>query len=302
MTIPVVYHPDYFSDIGAHVFPTEKFRLVYEGLKEQVEDFERWVHRPQPATREQLLQVHTPEYLDDLDAHQHTFRTLPAELPISKQIVDAYYLMSGGSCLAAELALERGCAMNVGGGFHHAFADRAEGFCYLNDVAVAVRAIMAEAREGRKIERVAVVDVDLHQGNGTAHIFRDDPDVFTFSIHQENNYPVKQQSDLDVGLDDGVGDEHYLGRLENALEHIFSEFGPEFVVYVGGVDPYELDQLGGLRLTRQGVQRRDSLVFGYCREHGAPVVATLAGGYARDVRDTVALHVNAYLAMGATFA
>ena len=302
MPVPVVYHPEYFSDIGEHVFPAEKYGLIRESLGERVEGFEARVHRPEPATREQLLRVHAAEYLDDLDSHRHTARTLPSELPITAQIVSAYYLMTGGTCLAAELALERGAAMNLGGGFHHAFADRAEGFCYVNDVAVGTRAVLAGERGGRKVSRVAVVDGDLHQGNGTAHIFREDPAVFTFSIHQENNYPIKRQSDLDVGLRDFTDDERYLGQLQRALDTIFSDFEPEFVLYVGGVDPYENDQLGGLKVTKDGMKRRDTMVFERCRDHGTPVAAVLAGGYAWDVRDTVELHMNAYFAMSEVFA
>ena len=301
MSVPVVYHPDYFSDIGPHVFPTEKYRLIHEGLSAQVEDFQGRVHPPQPATRPQALRVHTPEYLDDLDSHQHTTRTFTSELPISKEIIDAYYLMTGGTCLAAELALEQGAAMNLGGGFHHAFADRAEGFCYLNDVAIAIRDVMAEGREGKRIERAAVIDVDLHQGNGTARIFQDDPQVFTFSIHQENNYPIKQKSDLDIGLRDFTSDERYLGELERALQTVFGEFRPQFAIYVGGIDPYESDQLGGLKVTKDGMKQRDTMVFEHCREHQTPVAVVLAGGYAWDVRDTVEMHSNTYFALGDIF-
>jgi acetoin utilization deacetylase AcuC-like enzyme len=301
MNVPIVYHPDYFSDIGDHVFPTKKFRLIYDGLKEQFEDFESFVHRPTPASREQILRVHTPEYFGDLCSHRHTFRTIPSELPVSKEIVDAYILMAGGSCLAAKLAVEHGCASNLGGGFHHAFADKAEGFCYINDIAVAVRTIQSEFHGHGKIERVAVIDTDLHQGNGTAHIFRNDPEVFTFSIHQEHNYPIKEKSDLDIGLDDGTGDGVYLAQLEKSLETIFSEFNPQSTIYVGGVDPYEQDQLGSLKITKAGMKKRDLMVFRYCRENKVPVATVLAGGYARDIRDTVEMHMNTYLALRSTF-
>ena len=297
MLPPLVYHPDYFADIGPHVFPVQKYRLVYEGLREAIPDLDSRLHRPEPATRDQLLQVHTPEYLADLDSHQYTERTLPSELPISAEIVRAYYLMAGGSILAAELALEQGAAMNIGGGFHHAFADHAEGFCYVNDVAMAVRHVLSEPRTSPRIERVAVVDVDLHQGNGTAHIFGGEPAVYTFSIHQQNNYPEKQQSDLDIGLPDGASDARYLEQLETGLQHVFDGFGPDFVMYVAGVDPYEDDQLGGLRLSLEGIRQRDALVFEHCRQRGAAVAVVLAGGYAFSVKRTVEMHVNAYQAM-----
>jgi acetoin utilization deacetylase AcuC-like enzyme len=297
MSVRVVHHPEYGADIGVHVFPTEKFGMVREGIGRQVSDMEEWVHQPSPATRAPLLRVHTAEYLDDLDACRRTQRTMPSELPLTKQIVDAYCLMAGGTCLAATLAIEHGCAMNLGGGFHHAFADRAEGFCYINDVAVAVREVQARG----KAERVAVIDTDLHQGNGTARIFQADSRVFTFSIHQENLYPLKEQSDIDIGLPDGTGDDEYLRKLQSALDRIFEQFAPEFAIYVGGVDPYREDLLGALQLTKEGIKQRDTTVFRYCHDHGTAVAAVLAGGYAANLHDTVEMHVNTYLAMREVF-
>jgi acetoin utilization deacetylase AcuC-like enzyme len=297
VNIPVVYHPDYYANIGPHVFPTRKFSLVLEAIQRNVGDITGCFHRPSPATREQLLRVHAPEYLDDLDACRWTPRTSFSELPLTKEIVDAYYLMAGGTCLAASLACEHGGAMNLGGGFHHAFADRAEGFCYVNDVAVAVREIQAR----RLVERVAVIDTDLHQGNGTARIFRGDPQVFTFSIHQEDLYPVKEQSSLDIGLEDETEDDEYLAKLRQGLDVVFRQFKPQFVMYVGGVDPYKDDRLGSLRLTKDGMRRRDRMVFDECRNHGVFVAAVLAGGYAADVADTVEMHANTYLALREAF-
>ncbi|MFH1568716.1 MAG: histone deacetylase [Gemmatimonadota bacterium] len=297
MSVPLVYHPGYFCDIGPHVFPMDKYRLVCEGLTLQFPHLAEWVHRPVAASREQLQRVHTAEYLDDLDSHQHTMRTLPSELPISEEIVEAFYLMAGGSLLAAELALEYGAALNAGGGFHHAFADHAEGFCYVNDVALAVRHALSAAAGPNPPQRAAVVDCDLHQGNGTARIFQRDPAVFTFSIHQENNYPIKEKGSLDIGLGDLAGDDQYLEQLKVGLDAVFGGFGPGFVVYVAGVDPYEDDQLGGLHLTRRGMRQRDDLVLEYCWRHGAPVAAVLAGGYAFSLAHTVEMHMNTYLAM-----
>ena len=294
MSVAVVHHPDYYADIGAHVFPTEKFSMVLEGIGRIVGDASSCVHAPSPATREQLLRVHTAEYLADLDACRRTPRTMFSELPLTRHIANAYYLMAGGTCLTAVLAMEKGCAMNLGGGFHHAFADRAEGFCYINDVAVAARDVQAQGRA----ERVAVIDTDLHQGNGTARIFQDDPNVFTFSIHQENLYPPKEQSDLDIGLEDGAGDDEYLEKLKSGLDAVFSRFQPQFVLCVGGVDPYHGDLLGALRLSKEGIRTRDTMVFRACRDQGCPVAAVLAGGYAADLRDTVEMHINTYLAMG----
>jgi acetoin utilization deacetylase AcuC-like enzyme len=182
--------------------------------------------------------------------------------------------------------MRRGAGINVGGGFHHAYADMASGFCYINDLAVAIRVLQ---RDGL-VRRAAVVDCDLHQGNGTAVIFQGDPDVFTFSIHQENLYPVKERSDLDIGLDDFTEDEEYLVRLEGALPRVLDEHRPEIVLYQAGADPYREDQLGSLRLTVQGLERRDRLVLEGCARRDIPSVVTLGGGYARKVSDTIAIH------------
>ncbi|MBN1356721.1 histone deacetylase [bacterium] len=296
MNPPVVYHPEYAFDIGAHVFPTAKYKLILDTLKQLVGDLE--VHVPEPARDDQILSVHDRDFVGDLRSYRHTRRTFPSELPISREIVDGFYLMAGGSCLAASLAMERGAAMNIGGGFHHAFADHAEGFCYINDVAVAVRDVLNRFDTLRK---VAVVDTDLHQGNGTARIFQNDDGVFTFSIHQENNYPVKERSDLDIGLSNFVGDDQYLTELNRGLDTVFTVFKPDFAMYVAGVDPYENDQLGALKLTQKGMRERDSRVFERCARGKIPVAVLLAGGYAATLAETVALHVNTYLAMREIF-
>jgi acetoin utilization deacetylase AcuC-like enzyme len=196
--------------------------------------------------------------------------------------------MAGGSIASARLALACGYGGNVGGGFHHAFADHGEGFCAIHDVAVAIRALQHEG----KIERAAIVDLDVHQGNGTAVIFSRDPSVFTFSIHQENNYPVKQVSSLDIGLDDGMEDAEYLERLDAALPGVLDGHRPQLVAYVAGADPYEQDQLGGLCLTRAGLAERDERVYAACRARGIPVFTTLAGGYSRSFEDVVAIHAE----------
>ncbi|MGH7557986.1 MAG: histone deacetylase family protein, partial [Gemmatimonadota bacterium] len=237
----VVYSPAYEADIGPHVFPTEKYRGVLERLRSEGL---REVLEPEPSSREELIRVHASEYLDDLAALRWTPRTWRSELPISAEIVRWFELSCGGTTLAARRALEAGWAAHLGGGFHHAFADHAEGFCYLNDLAVAARTLLAEAA----VERVAVIDVDVHQGNGTAAIFADDPSVFTFSIHQEDNYPVKERSDRDIGLlsydrsrpgSPYVTDELYLGLLGPAVEQILDRFGPDLVLYQAGADPFE---------------------------------------------------------------
>ncbi len=282
----VAYSPLYYSDIGEHVFPVEKFRLLYERLLKGGDLGPGQIVEPEPATREQLLLVHTPRYLEDLERLRWTPRTAFSELPLTEEIVRAYVLAAGGTTLAARAALLGGVGINLGGGFHHAFADQASGFCYINDIAVAIRVLQAEGR----LKRAAVVDCDLHQGNGTAVIFQEDPAVFTFSIHQEHLYPIKERSDLDIGLEDGTGDEEYLRLLEGALRRVLEDHDPELVIYQAGADPYEDDQLGSLRLTLPGLERRDRLVLEGCARRGIAVAVTLGGGYARKVSDTVQIH------------
>jgi len=284
---PVVYSPEYECDIGHHVFPTQKFRLVRDGLIAAGRLDGCDVLCPDAAPREDLLLVHTAEYLDDLERLRWTARTRMSELPLSAEIVRAYVVAAGGTTRAAVEALSCRFAVHLGGGFHHAFADLASGFCYINDLAVAIRVL---ARDGR-IRRAAVVDCDLHQGNGTAHLFRDDPDVFTFSIHQEHLYPVKERGSLDIGLENGAGDEEFNRRLAGALPDVWAH-RPDIVLYQAGADPYEDDQLGALRLTIEGLRERDRLVLEGCAEHGIPAVVTLGGGYARRVSDTVRIHLN----------
>jgi acetoin utilization deacetylase AcuC-like enzyme len=283
-----VYSDRYYLEIGAHVFPMEKYHLLKAELDKnglvQKSDF---IEPPPPAFDDMLL-VHTPEYIDDLQKLRSTPRTMYSELPLTREIVEGYFLMASGTTLAGQLALKHGIGFHIGGGFHHAFADHAEGFCYINDIAVCLQRLLHD----KLIARACVIDCDLHQGNGTANIFREDPRVFTFSIHQEDLYPVKQQSDWDIGLDNGTGDAGYLSKLETAVKKIFAVHQPEFCVYVAGADPFEGDQLGNLRLTKEGLKKRDELVIGEARKNKIPVVVVLAGGYARRIEDTVEIHLN----------
>ena len=287
-----VYSPDYRADIGFHVFPTEKYDLIYKKLGSEGLIRGDNILSPDRPSNEQLLQIVTHEYLDDLLNCRVTARTYPSEMPVKKDIIDAQILCCGGSYLAARTALEDGVCYHIGGGFHHAFPDHAEGFCYLNDV---VFSAVMMLQHGRR--RVAVIDCDLHQGNGTAKFFMNEDRVFTFSIHQEQLYPVKQISDLDIGLDNGVGDDEYLEKLLQALEKIFREFGPDFVVFLAGADPYVFDQLGSLGLTVEGLRKRDELVIDMSRNKDIPVIAVLGGGYAENVEDTVEIHCNTARAM-----
>jgi len=282
-----IYSRKYNADIGLHVFPTEKYELIHDKLHAEGLITEHNTISPERPTDKQLLKIITKEYLDDLLNLRLTARTYPSEMPVKEDIIEAQMLCCGGSYKAAQLALDCGACYHIGGGFHHAFSDHAEGFCYLNDVVFS--AVMTL---GHGVKKLAVVDCDLHQGNGTAKFFEDEKRVFTFSIHQEHLYPVKQKSDLDIGLDNGVGDEEYLDKLEGALQVIFGEFKPDFVIYLAGADPYVFDQLGSLRLTIQGLRKRDELVVNRAQEKKIPVAAVLGGGYAEDINDTVEIHCN----------
>jgi acetoin utilization deacetylase AcuC-like enzyme len=286
----LIYHEGYDLNLGGHVFPSQKYRMVRERLlAEKFAEPEDFV-QPEPATDEDLLLVHEPGWIKRLRAGTLGGAELAMlEIPYSKKMVDAFLLAAGGSILAAQCALRDGAACNIGGGFHHAYPGHGEGFCAIHDVAVAIRRMQKDGL----VERAMVVDTDVHHGNGTAAIFANDPSVFTLSIHQYHNYPqFKPPSDLDVHLEDGVGDDEYCERLEAACKQAMDQFRPQLVMYVAGADPYHNDQLGGLALTIEGLKARDRLVFRLARDHQAPSVITFAGGYARDVADTVTIHAN----------
>jgi acetoin utilization deacetylase AcuC-like enzyme len=289
----VVYRTEYDLHLGAHVFPSQKYRLVHEALlREKVAEPSDFL-TPEPASDEDILQVHSREYVHKLKTGTLSYTELMRlEVPYSKELVEACWLAAGGSILAGRRALEDGWAVNLGGGFHHAYSDHGEGFCVIHDVAVAIRRLQ---RDGAA-ETAMVVDTDVHQGNGTAAIFGGDGTVFTLSIHQENNYPYpKPPSNMDIHLRDGTGDDEYLQLLETHLAKAFHEFRAGILFYVAGADPYREDQLGGLALSLEGLRRRDALVYEYAKRHGVPVAVTLAGGYARRVEDTVQIHVGTVL-------
>jgi len=288
--IPLVYHEGYDLNFGDHVFPSHKYRLVRarlirEGLA-QVEDF----IEPEAASEEDLLLVHTPEWVRKLSTGELSYHEiLKLEAPYSRATIRAYWLAAGGTILTARLARTSGVALNIGGGFHHAFPGHGEGFCAINDIAVAIRRLQRD----RLIERAAVIDCDVHHGNGTAAIFADDPSVFTLSIHQRNNYPaMKPPSTVDIHLEDGATDEEYLERLRGPLEAGLEKHKPQLLVYVAGADPYLDDQLGGLCLSMEGLMARDRLVFEKALEHRVPVATVLAGGYAAQIPHTITIHTN----------
>lgn len=290
----LVYHPRYDLNLGPHVFPSQKFRLIYEELlREGIASAEDFL-TPERADDADLLRVHTPEWIDKLKTGKLTAsEVMKLEVPYSPELAEAVWLAAGGSILAGQRALRDGFACNLTGGFHHAFPNHGEGFCAIHDVAVAIRRLQAD----RQIRKAMVVDTDVHHGNGTAVIFRDDPSVFTLSIHQENNYPAhKPPSNVDLNMPDRTDDEEYLATLLPAVQKSLDEFRPDVVFYVGGADPFCEDQLGGLDLTKKGLRERDKRVFEEVRGRDLPVTTTLAGGYARNVDDTVKIHVNTILA------
>ncbi len=304
----IVYSPRYRIPVGSHVFPTQKYALVRDVLLSRHLAAAGEFVEPEPATWEDLALVHTTDYLDSL-RHQtlSVDEARQLEIDSSPAVVEGFRLMVGGTLLAARIALgqsppgsipprpdgasdfsprTRRLGVHLGGGFHHACEDHGEGFCLFHDVAIAIRVLKRE----RAISRAAVVDCDVHHGNGTAFIFAHDRTAFTFSIDQEDNYPeFKPQSSLDVHLPAYTDDETYLRLLASALPRVFAS-GPDIVFYLAGADPYEHDKLGGLSLTKDGLRRRDRLVFNGARELNLPVVVTLAGGYAERVEDTVDIH------------
>ncbi len=323
----LIYSDDYFLPIGAHVFPAEKYRRIHDQLlTAKVAEPSDFV-TPQVASDEDILLVHTPQYVQKLKTGTLSPREVQEmEIPYSSELVHAFWLAAGGSILAAEHALQDRVAINIGGGFHHAFPDHGEGFCMIHDVAVAIRRM----RRDGKIRTAMTVDCDVHHGNGTAAIFAatrapSDPlpstaasvldssrtgtanqshggDVFTISLHQHNNYPAwKPPSSIDVDLPDGTGDDDYLAWLDNALSSGLRQFEPDLICYIAGADPYREDQLGGLALTIEGLKKRDDLVFRVAKARNIPVMVTYAGGYARKVEDTVTIHCNTVVAAKEVF-
>src|SRR3989441_9304826 len=259
----LVYHPRYDLNLGAHVFPSQKFRMIYETLlREKIAAAEDFLEPP-PASDDDVWRVHTTEYIEKLKGGTLSASELMRlEIPWSPEMVQACWLAASGSILAGRSALRDGFAANIGGGFHHAHPGHGEGFCAIHDVAIAIRRLQADGA----IRRAMVIDTDVHHGNGTAAIFRKDDTVFTLSIHQENNYPAyKPPSDLDLNMPDRAHDDEYLSALGPAVQRSLDEFHPGIVFYVGGADPYCEDQLGGLALTKEGLRRRDRLVFDEAR-------------------------------------
>jgi len=329
----LIYSDAYFLPIGNHVFPAEKYRRVRDRLiASNVADAKDFLE-PEPATDQDILLVHKPEYVQKLKTGTLSPREeMEMEIPYSHDLAEAFWLAAGGSILAARQSLIDKVCLSIGGGFHHAFPDHGEGFCMIHDVAVAIRRMQRDD----KIRTAMTLDCDVHQGNGTAAIFAGtrtesvplpsvsgstlNParpsasprgkmrgnhagDVFTISLHQHNNYPLyKPPSSIDVDLPDGTGDDDYLAWLDNAISSGLRQFEPDLLCYVAGADPYKEDQLGGLNLSIEGLKKRDELVFRVARARDIPVMVTYAGGYAQNVEDTVTIHTNTVIAAKEVFA
>jgi len=273
-----------------HRFPMEKYRLLRERVLAAGLVAPEDLLVPHAATDEEILRVHDPDYLrraatGELDRAE--IRRIG--FPWSPAMVERSRRSAGGTIEACRAALDEGAAVNLAGGTHHAFRDRGEGYCVFNDAAIAARAMQAEGM----VRRVVVIDCDVHQGNGTAAIFADDPTVFTFSIHGRNNFPFhKERSDLDVELPDGTADAAYLEALEAGLARAIPAARADLAIYVSGADPHERDRLGRLKVSRAGLLARDSRVFERCRQAGLPVAVVMAGGYNLDVAETVEVHLQ----------
>jgi acetoin utilization deacetylase AcuC-like enzyme len=282
-----------------HPFPIQKYRLIREQLVAAGTLGPEDLLEPTLVEPTDVRLVHTDEYWGQL-----TTGTLTASavrrvgLPWSEALVRRSRASVQGTLTAARIAIRDGAAINLAGGTHHAFPDRGEGFCVLNDIAIAIRCLQRDAW----MQRMAVIDCDVHQGNGTAAIFANEPDVYTFSIHGANNFPLaKVPGSLDIGLPDGTGDEEYLRVLETSVRRILAEFRPGLVFYLAGADPHERDRLGRLRLTHDGLRQRDEFVLQACRDAGIPVAITLGGGYGQNILDTVEAHCNTVRAARAVF-
>ena len=271
-----------------HTFPVQKYALLRKRLLASTRITSDNFHIPPAATLEEITRVHDEDYIHRLLKGELTLKEIrPIGLPWSREIVERARRSAGGTIAACQSALRERISVNLGGGTHHAFHDRGQGYCILNDTAIAVRALQAENR----VEKVLIIDCDVHQGNGTAALFRNDSSVFTFSIHGKKNFPYKKEkSDLDIALNDGTGDEEYLEELERGVTSCFKKIQPNLVIYLAGADPFKDDRFGRLALTKIGLAQRDRMVLQNCNTAGLPVAITMAGGYSREVNDTVDIH------------
>ncbi|SDD23512.1 Acetoin utilization deacetylase AcuC [Algoriphagus faecimaris] len=291
--LKIAWSPEYCHPLPeGHRFPMEKYellpeQLLYEGTVTQQNFF-----KPTPVTEDLILQAHHPEYWKKLKTLSLSKSEIRATgFPLSKSLIDREVLIAGGSVQAADFALKYGIALNIAGGTHHAYSDRGEGFCLLNDIALTSKYLQISD----KAKKILVLDLDVHQGNGTAEIFKDDPSVFTFSMHGAKNYPHrKEQSDWDIPLEDGTQDEHYLNLLSESLATLKRRFDPDFIIYQCGVDVLSTDKLGRLGMTIEGVKERDKQVLEFAKRQELPIMCCMGGGYSGKIAQIIEAHAQVY--------
>lgn len=275
-----------------HRFPMSKYEVLPEQLLHEGTISRENIFSPEPIAEKWILKTHSASYWQRLKA----LNLSPKEIrrtgfPLSEELINREIIIMNGTLQCALYAIQYGAAMNIAGGTHHAFTNKGEGFCLLNDIAIAANYLLDQ----NLAKRILVVDLDVHQGNGTAEIFRNEPRVFTFSMHGANNYPLlKESSDLDIGLPDLADDNFYLPTLQSNLNNILDHFQPDFIFYQSGVDVLETDKLGKLSLTQAGCKTRDRIVFEKAKEGGVPIVASMGGGYSPNFRDIIEAHANTY--------
>ena len=298
--LKIAYHPLYCHPLPeGHRFPMAKYELIpaqlqYEGVCSESNFF-----APPPADERWILGVHDAQYWRDLqDLNIDAKMVRRVGFPLSAGLVAREIVIAQGTITGCHFALQDGVAMNVAGGTHHAYADRGEGFCLLNDVAIAANYLL----ENKLAKRILIIDLDVHQGNGTAVIFKNEPRVFTFSMHGKDNYPLfKEQSDLDIALETGTGDSGFLKPLNATLQHLVQRHKPDFAFYISGVDILETDRLGKLSVSKEGCKQRDELVFDTCLRHGIPVMVSMGGGYSPRIGDIVDAHCQTFKAANAAY-
>lgn len=283
-----VYSPHYNLPLDMTAEPGRKFIKLYELIMYDLDMKSLHIYEPPKASREDLEQIHSKEYLDEVFSLQRTEKTKYSELPLNHRLLESFMYAVGGTIFATYQTKKDDFVYNLGGGFHHAFREKAEGFCYFNDVAIATQIYLNEHLENK----VLILDLDLHQGNGTSLIFQNNPNVFTYSIHQENLYPKKEKSTLDIGLKDYCNENEYLRILVDSLETVENTFHPDLIYYLAGADPYENDKIGNLKVSIDGLYKRDMIVREFAKRMNSKVVIVTAGGYAKNFQDTIRIHYN----------
>ncbi len=291
--IPIAYHKKYKLKLPkGHRFPMEKYellplQLIHEGVSRESDFF-----LPEYAKLEDVLEIHDKEYILKLikrNLNKSEIRKIG--FPLTKELIDREFLITGGTIMGAEKAMKHGISMNIAGGTHHAFSNKGEAFCILNDQAIAAKYLL----KNKKINKILIIDLDVHQGNGTASIFKSNKKVFTFSMHGAKNFPFKKEkSDLDIELEDNTSDEKYLNKLEEALNKLIKEVNPQFVFYLSGVDVIDTDKLGRLSLSLEGCKKRDQIVFSICKNKKIPIQCSMGGGYSKDLITIVNAHSNTF--------